>query len=548
MTKVNKIGNDEIKNKQELIDYFRSRETRPGEELIGTEHEKIVVDNETKEPPPYWGYEDDDGNYKAGIRDLMVYFIENFGWKPVDEHGEPVDHTDPKSLIIGLERNDASISLEPAGQYELSGAPLQTLHAMAHELDVHLTECEKACNDLGLTMIATGTNPTKSFGEVPIMPKERYEIMLPYMDTQGGHGKNAMTDTTTVQVNLGYTSEQDMVKKLRVALSLQPVATAMFANSPFTDGKPNGYQSIRSHYWTDTNPKRTGMLDVAFEDDFGYEKYIDWVLDNVGVYYGHVNNKFIPLKDPSFRDFANGKIDELNGEKATISDWANHLAGIWTEARLKPPIIEMRGSDNGTPDMIKALPALWVGILYDEQALNEAYDLIKDWTNEDRHKMRREVPKTALKTPFTPAGQPDIKTVQDVAAKMVQISYGGLKRRAEKLKIPAETKYLAPLQEIVLTGRTPADRLLDNYNSFWAKDITVIFNDLAYGTPHQPMSRSERKQHLRSETSHNAIDTFLETDERYGSGKSAAKAKEPANDDKRKARKKKRRLGKGMRP
>ena len=364
-----------VESREDLISVLAGGEKPPERWRIGTEHEKFVYRVEDKRAPSY----DEPG----GIRDLLNGLTE-FGWRPVIENGN----------VIALSGPDGTISLEPAGQFELSGAALENLHQTCAEAGRHLNQCKAVGEQLGVGFLGLGMWPDKARADLPVMPKGRYKIMLNYMPKVGSLGLDMMLRTCTIQVNLDYSSEADMVKKFRVGLALQPVATALFANSPLTESKPNGYRSFRSHIWEDTDPDRTGMLPFVFEDGFGYERYLDYALD-VPMYFVYREGRYIDVAGESFRAFLDGKLPQLPGQKPRLSDFVDHLSTIFPEVRLKS-FLEMRGADGGRWGRICALPALWVGLLYDQTALDAAWDLVKDWSIEERSKVRHAVPELAL--------------------------------------------------------------------------------------------------------------------------------------------------------
>ena len=444
-----------IDSRDDLLSVFAGGEKAADRWRIGTEHEKFVYRVEDKRAPSY----DEPG----GIRDLLNGLTE-FGWRPVVENGN----------VIALAGPDGTISLEPAGQFELSGAALENLHQTCAEAARHLGQCKMIGDRLRLGFLGTGMWPDKARSDLPVMPKGRYRIMLDYMPKVGSLGLDMMLRTCTIQVNLDYSSEADMVKKFRVGLALQPVATALFANSPLTEGRPNGYKSFRSHIWEDTDPDRTGMLPFVFEDGFGYERYLDYALD-VPMYFVYREGKYIDVAGESFRALLDGKLPQLPGEKPRLSDFVDHLSTIFPEVRLKS-FLEMRGADGGRWSRICALPALWVGLLYDGTALDAAWDLVKDWDIEERTRLRHAVPKTALKTPVPGGG-----TMQDLAARVLEIATEGLSRRARLNSAgDNESGFLDPLREVVATGVTPADRLLDKYSNEWNGDVSRIYEEFSF--------------------------------------------------------------------
>jgi glutamate--cysteine ligase len=418
---------------------------------IGTEHEKQVYAVSDHHAPSY----DEPG----GIRDLLMALTE-FGWEPIEEGGK----------VIALKGADGNVSLEPAGQLELSGAPLENLHQTCAETGRHLEQVKAIGARTGTGFLGLGMWPDKTRAELPIMPKGRYEIMLRHMPRVGSLGLDMMLRTCTIQTNLDYASEADMVQKFRVSLALQPLATALFANSPFTEGKPNGFLSFRSHIWSDTDPFRTGMLPFVFEQGFGYERYVDYMLD-VPMYFVFRDGKYIDAAGQSFRDFIRGKLPALPGERPHISDWIDHLSTAFPEVRLKS-FLEMRGADGGPWDKICALPALWVGLLYDQGALDAAWDLVKGWDLEEREALRNAVPKLALDAPLPGGGK-----LKDIAAEVLAIARSGLNARARLNSAgDNESGFLAPLDEIVATGKVPAQVLLDKFHGEWGGDISRVYD------------------------------------------------------------------------
>jgi len=444
-----------IHSRADLLAEFSGGEKPRENWRIGTEHEKFVYRRDDHRAPSY----DEPG----GIRDLL-HGLTQFGWQPVRENGN----------VIALSGPDGTISLEPAGQFELSGAALKNLHQTCSEAARHLGQCKMIGDKLGLGFLGTGMWPDKTRADLPVMPKGRYAIMLNYMPKVGKLGLDMMLRTCTIQTNLDYGSEADMVKKFRVGLALQPVATALFANSPFTEGRPNGYKSFRSHIWEDTDPDRTGMLPFVFEDGFGYERYCDYALD-VPMYFVYRDGKYIDVAGESFRAFLDGKLPQLPGEKPRLTDWTDHLSTAFPEVRLKS-FLEMRGADGGRWSRICALPALWVGLLYETQALDAAWDLVKHWTIEQREKLRHDVPKLALE-----AVTPDGETMQEFAARVLDVAAEGLTRR-EQLNSAGDNEggFLDPLRDVVATGMTPADRLLARFHGEWKGDVSHIYEEFSF--------------------------------------------------------------------
>ncbi len=426
---------------------------------VGAEHEKFGFDKSTLRRPTYEG--------PNGIR-AMLEGLQRFGWAPVEEGGH----------VIALERKNtegftASISLEPGGQFELSGAPLKDIHDICSETGQHLMEVKQVADLLNLGFLGAGFDPMWTREDVPVMPKGRYDIMRAYMPKVGNLGLDMMLRTCTIQANLDFDSEADMVLKFRTSLALQPIATALFACSPFTAGRPNGFLSARANVWTDTDPDRTGMLGFVFEDGFGFETYVNYALDTP-MYFAKRDGRYIDASGQSFRDFMDGRLPALPGERPTAKDWADHLTTLFPEVRLKQ-YLEMRGADGGPWSRICALPALWVGIFYDAPSLAAAWDLCKDWDIADHERLRRDVTKLGLRAEV--AG----RSVRDVAVDMVAIARQGLKNRARfSGGMVDERGYLAELEDIADSGVTPAERLLDLYHGDWQGDVTRIYRDFAY--------------------------------------------------------------------
>jgi len=438
---------------EDLVAWFEKGCKPKSEWRVGAEHEKFVFRLGTHEPAPY---------EPAGIKALLDG-LTRYGWEPVTEAGN----------VIALERGLANVSLEPGGQFELSGAPLETIHDICEETGQHLQEVKVVADELGLGFLGLGFHPTMRRDQAPVMPKGRYRIMREYMPKVGGLGLDMMFRTCTVQANLDFGSEADMVEKFRTSLALQPVCTALFANSPFIEGKPSGFLSARANVWTDTDPDRTGMLDFVFQDGFGFEAYANYALD-VPMYFAKRGDRYIDLAGRSFRDFMAGKLAELPGETPSIKDWADHTTTIFPEVRLKQ-YLEMRGADSGPWSRLCALPALWMGIFYDSAALAAAWDLCKAWRIEDHERLRADVARVGLKAQI--AG----RSVQDVAKDMLAIAREGLKRR-NRLSggLVDESGYLGELEEIAASGVTPAERLLELYNGPWAGDAGKVFESFAY--------------------------------------------------------------------
>jgi len=448
-----------IRSRRDLVEWIAVGEKPPSKWLIGTEHEKFPFRIADHSPVQYAGTD--------GIRALMEEMIRRFGWEPITEGDN----------IIALRRPDgqgiATVSLEPGGQFELSGAPLVTLHETAAETAAHLAEVREAGKALGIGFLGLGFAPTLTIADAPRMPKQRYGVMTRYMPRVGTRGLDMMYRTCTIQVNLDFADEADMVQKLRVSLALQPVATALFASSPFTEGKLNGFKSARSEVWRHTDIRRTGMLPFVFDAGMGYERYVDYALD-VPMYFVYRDGRYIDAAGASFRDFMAGKLAQMPGELPTIDDWSDHLTTLFPEVRLKR-FLEMRGADGGRARRIVALPAFWVGLLYDPIALSAAWNLVKDWTAEERQMLRDEAPRLALATPFRKG------TLLDVAREAMKICHAGLAARSRRDASDRDEQiHLEFLDETIASGRTPADDLIASYEGPWARDIDRAFEAAAF--------------------------------------------------------------------
>ncbi len=442
-----------IESRADLIEAMARGGKPKAEWRVGTEHEKHVFRRNPIAPVPYEGSD--------GIHALLAGIEARTGWHPFFDRDNP----------IGLRNLEAigGISLEPGGQFELSGAPHEDIHASAVELASHLEDCRAIGGPLNIHFLGLGVTPLWPVAGIPAMPKSRYGIMKPYMEKVGTLGTSMMFRSATVQSNLDFSDEADMVRKLRVSVALQPIVTALFANSPFVDGKPSGYLSFRSHIWLNTDKARTGMLPFAFDPDFGFERYAEHALD-VPMYFVIRDKRYINVAGESFRAFLDGKLPQLPGEKPTTKDWEDHLSTLFPEVRLKQ-FLEMRGADMGDEAHVNALPALWVGLLYDAVSLDGAWQLVKDWSSEERQELRDAVPRTAIHTPFRKG------KVADVAAQVLVLARDGLQRRARRNAAGEdETGFLAPLEETLSLGKTPAERWLDRYNGEWNGDLSRIFD------------------------------------------------------------------------
>jgi glutamate--cysteine ligase len=446
-----------IERRDELVEWIAQGVKPKSQFRIGTEHEKFAFTLEGHHPVPYQG--------KRGIRALLEGMQHLLGWQPIMEGPN----------VIGLfdVTGGGAISLEPGGQFELSGAQLETVHQTSSELMAHLAQVREVAQPLRIGFLGIGMTPSWTLAEMPKMPKGRYKIMTAYMPKVGTHGLDMMYRTCTVQTNLDFSSEADMVKKLRVSVALQPVATALFANSPFTEGKPNGFLSFRSEIWRDTDNDRAGMLPWAFEPGMSFERWVDYALD-VPMYFVKHGDEYVDASGQSFRDLLAGKLPAMPGARATISDWANHLSTTFPEVRLKR-YLEMRGADSGSLPNLLALPALWTGLLYDDAALDAAWDLVKNWSAEERQKLRDEVPRQGL------AAKVQGVTVSTLAREVLKLARAGLARRKRyNVSGQDETRYLDVLDDRLARGTTPAQELLEKFHGPWAGSVDPIYGDEAY--------------------------------------------------------------------
>ena len=450
-------GGGPIERREDLAQYM-AEGCKPKEDWrIGTEHEKFGYCRDTLKPLPYEG--------DRSIRAMLEGLRDRFGWNPLEEGGH----------IIGLTKDGANVSLEPGGQLELSGAPVETIHQTCDEVNVHLREVKEIADEIGVGFIGLGAAPIWTHDQMDMMPKGRYKLMTRYMGQVGTHGTQMMYRTCTVQVNLDFSSEADMVQKLRVALALQPVATALFANSPFFEGKVNGHQSWRSRIWRDLDADRTGMLPWVFEDGMGFERWAEYALD-VPMYFVYRDGKYIDALGMSFRDFLKGELPALPGEKPTLSDWADHLTTLFPEARIKK-FIEMRGADGGPWRRLCALPALWVGLTYDQSALDAAWDLARDWTAEEREQLRIDASVKGFGAEIRG------RKMLDLAREVLAIADSGLRARAlpgAGGMLPDERHFLNALHDQVDRGQTPADELLAQYHGDWGGDLDRIYSEYSY--------------------------------------------------------------------
>jgi glutamate--cysteine ligase len=458
-TRQDTLPSQPVDSRDDLVAWIAAG-SRPAQDWrIGTEHEKFLFQAGTLKPVPYEG--------EGGVRALMQSLIDRFGWQPIREGG----------TVIALKRPDGerggTVSLEPGGQFELSGEPLVSVHEVAAETQAHLDQCLQVGSPLGIGFLGVGFAPDWTLAEMPRMPKQRYGVMTAYMPKVGTRGLDMMYRTCTIQVNLDFADEADMVQKFRVSLALQPVATAIFACSPFTEGKPNGFLSLRSEVWRHTDGARTGMLPFVFEPGMGFERYADYALD-VPMYFVYRDGRYIDTAGASFRDFLAGRLAQLPGEQPTLDDWSDHLTTLFPEVRMKR-FLEMRGADGGRWRRICAVPAFWTGLLYDRAALDAAWDLVRDWSAQERQALRDAVPRTGFGTPFRRG------TVLDVAREAVAIARAGLVRRALRdVQGNDETRFLDPVEAIVREGMSPAQEMLARYEGAWGRNVAPLFTEYAF--------------------------------------------------------------------
>src|SRR6185436_519957 len=448
-----------VRSRDDLIAWIAAGCKPPERWRIGTEHEKFLFLADTLDPVPYAG--------PRSVRALMESLIARFGWLPIMEGDN----------IIALRRPDGeaggTVSLEPGGQFELSGDPLKTVHEVGAETHNHLSQCLDVGSPMGIGFLGVGFSPNWTLDETPRMPKQRYQVMTRYMPLVGSRGLDMMYRTATIQVNLDFADEADMVKKFRVSLALQPVVTAIFACSPFTEGRPNGFLSMRSEVWRDTDKARTGMLPFVFEPGMSFERYVDYALA-VPMYFVYRDGRYIDVAGSSFRDFLAGRLPQLPGQFPTEDDWSDHLTTLFPEVRMKR-FLEMRGADGGRWRRICAVPALWTGLLYDRPALDAAWDLVKDWSAEERQALRDAVPRTGLATPFRN------RKVLDVARETLAIARAGLARRARKdARGKDETRFLDPVEAILREGLSPAQEMLARYAGAWGRSVAPLFTEYAF--------------------------------------------------------------------
>ncbi|MCY3878702.1 MAG: glutamate--cysteine ligase [Rhodobacteraceae bacterium] len=450
-------GGEPVESYDQLVEYCAAGSKPASDWRIGTEHEKFGFIEATGQPLPYSG--------DCSIRVLLQGLRDEFGWGEICEAGN----------IIGLQKDGANISLEPGGQLELSGAPLKTLHETCDEVNEHLRQVRSLADRIGARFVGIGAAPDWHHDEMPVMPKGRYRLMTDYMRQVGIFGVAMMYRTCTVQVNLDYSSEADMVRKLRVGLALQPLATALFANSPYFEGRRTGLLSTRSRFWRDLDADRTGMLPFVFDEGFGFQAWTDYALD-VPMYFVYRDGVYHDALGQSFRDFMQGRLPALPGEKPLMSDWADHLTTIFPEARVKR-FIELRGADAGPWRSLCALPAFWTGIFYHQPALDAAWDMVKNWDSETREGLRVVAGQRGFEGEFN--GIHIGKSAESALA----LATEGLKARAAQGvggMVPDETHFLNSLHDSIETGLTPAEELMHRVDAEWDGDLRRILRECSY--------------------------------------------------------------------
>ena len=449
-----------VGSRDELVAWIAAGSKPKERWRIGTEHEKFLFHTDSLGPVPYAG--------PRGVRSLMEGLIARFGWLPIMETDNIIALKRPSG-----EANGGTVSLEPGGQFELSGAPLETVHELGAETQLHLDQVRAVGNDLGIGLLGVGFSPNWSFQETPRMPKQRYDVMRRYMPLVGSRGLDMMYRTATIQVNLDFADEADMIKKLRVSLALQPIATAIFACSPFAERQPSGYLSLRSEVWRHTDRARTGMLPFVFEPGMSFERYADYAL-SVPMYFIYRDGRYIDVAGASFKDFMEGRLPALPGERPTIDDWSDHLTTLFPEVRMKQ-FLEMRGADGGRWRRICAVAAFWTGLLYEASSLDAAWDLVKPWTAPERQALRDSVPKLALQAPVHGS------MALDIARQATAIARAGLAQRARRTpRGEDETIFLEPVEAIVAQGCTPAQEMLQRYETVWGRSTDPLFTEFAF--------------------------------------------------------------------
>ncbi|GAA4531033.1 glutamate--cysteine ligase [Chelativorans composti] len=443
-----------INSLDELVNYLAQGCKPKSRWRIGTEHEKFPFYVDGNRPVPYEG--------DRGVRALLEGMQKLLGWEAIMDAGNIIGLVEPSG--------QGAISLEPGGQFELSGAPLENIHETCKESNAHLAQLRSIAEPLGIRFLGLGASPKWTLAETPRMPKSRYEIMTAYMPKVGRHGLDMMYRTCTIQVNLDFESEEDMRRKMQIGMRLQPLATALFSNSPFTEGKLNGLQSWRAEIWRDTDNQRAGLLPFVFSESFGFRDYVEWALD-VPMYFIIRDGRYRDCTHITFRQFLDGA---LPGETPNMGDWTNHLSTLFPDVRMKR-FLEMRGADGGPWRRICALPAFWVGLLYDDEAMAAAEQLTRDWTFEEVNAMRDAVPTGGLEVEFRG------RRLLELGREVLEISRTGLRNRKRLNSEGAdETVFLNTLDEVVARGTTSAQELSTAFQMRWNESVEPLFQEHAY--------------------------------------------------------------------
>ena len=453
--------NEKRLSRDDLLRYFYESGTPREDFRIGTEHEKFGFYREQRTPLPFEGERGIEAILKAIIADETDREAHGV-WAPILENDR----------VIGLSRGGASVTLEPGGQLELSGAPLETAHHICREVHHHLALLRRICLPLNVGFVGLGFHPSASYEELPSMPKSRYDIMRAYMPTRGTRGLDMMKRTCTVQANFDFVDESDMVQSFQAALRLSPFVTALFANSPFRDGVPSGKQSERAWVWLDTDPDRCGFPEPFFRPDFGFETYLEWVL-GVPMYFVKRNENYLNYAGASFREFMDKGLD---GHFPTLSDFEAHLTVVFPEVRLKR-YLETRSADCGAWSAICALPALWKGLLYDVQSRDLAHALVQDATPDELRVLQHDVSHHGFKATFRG------RSVLDICADLVDLSRAGLTRLAAQSSYVSEVRFLSVLEERIDAGQSFADVLLDKYHGKWGGDLSLLWEEIEFFNP-----------------------------------------------------------------
>ena len=442
--------------KDDLTEYFFRGIKSKNNLKIGVEHEKFILNTNTLKPLSYEEHN--------GIKEILEK-LTTIGWTPL--------YDDNKQTIIALKRGKEAITLEPGGQIELSGAPLDNIHETCEETTNHLKELKKIGNELNFILLGMGVEPNLSLDDIPWMPKQRYGIMKKYMTKVGTLGHHMMKRTCTNQVNIDYSSEVDMIEKLRLMFNLESIATAMFANSPFDQGKISKYKSLRSHFWHHTDPDRTGLLPFVFEKGFSFEKYTDYAL-SVPMYFINRNHQYIDMTKYTFKEYLDENSNNQD-DAILLKDWEDHLTTLFPQVRLKQ-YIEIRSMDACSWDLICSQPAFWIGILYDDEIMDNVKEITESWTQEDREYLNKTVPQEGLQSTFKE------KKLISFAQDFFELSKKGLKKRNRLSKNGEfdESIHMKDLEKNLENGCSPADCLINKYKLNWDKSVMPIYEEMIF--------------------------------------------------------------------